>query len=860
MIPLRTLLDKARQAYQTLEIRYLHPSLYVICADATFSDKDMEARRAMFFGRVGVDSREADAVFSASGVILHLLTLSERQEEFGFLATAPVAHHWIEFLAGGVPATPAVTSTQNQLIHFYGYKGGQGRSTVLTMLAKALADDGYLVLAIDADIEAPSLQAQFGARVDRPESTLLGCVQYALVPSPQPVYVPKASSQGKVDLLACRPSGPTYDLDLATFALHSALNPSELQDGFARILSAVGASYDVVLVDHRSGIASSVVPLAAAFPGSVVVFARLDEQSDESDAYVNVLLSQNPDKPGLFVSFSLDPDDTAEKLLGRNRPRLDAFLDILAHAIRSGSGDGDGDVSAEDLLGFWISWFHDRSFLAKGSPAVESISVDNRNSLSRIRELVGLQASKKPRSVPHVASTARGGLRRLTNNGNTDQGLLIQTEALRKLSTPNSPYAYVLGRKGTGKTRLVRTLVEQKMGIPLLVADEFPNADAIVSSDTALKDLADLLLTHNAGEKLWWILLASVADPFNRKPRQTLLTWLEKIKLGGASTISVNDIAVGIQKDPAARVYLIDGVETAFNSAQMATFVEGLFRFLGSIQSNPQISRGITVRLFIRTDLVRFAVENVEQQIEGRSLPLSWDTQSILNFALSRICDLDWFRTHFSATAAKLDSELERLEHGAVPESECNEILLEIFPNKIRRNNLYTLTFLKDYFSEGVGEAASFYPRIYDTFLRGIADPDTVIRGTAARIPQLEEGRVAQPLIIAAHDNASKEYLTQVAAELKNLLRLSDRPTENQGRVERLIEAFAGLSTPFRLEGCVVEVHRALSNSFSVEQQQVRDAMQQMKRVGIFEDRPGYPGWWRAGRLFKNALGMKYVR
>jgi hypothetical protein len=132
--------------------------------------------------------------------------------------------------------------------------------------------------------------------------------------------------------------------------------------------------------------------------------------------------------------------------------------------------------------------------------------------------------------------------------------------------------------------------------------------------------------------------------------------------------------------------------------------------------------------------------------------------------------------------------------------------------------------------------------------------------GAQARMNQIEEGRVAQPLIIAAHDYASKEYLTQVVAELRNLLRLADSPNENRDRVERLVEAFGGLPTPFQLEVCAREVHIALSKLFAIDSEGVRDAMQQMKRIGIFEDRPGYAGWWRAGRLFKNALGMKYVR
>jgi len=865
MIPLRSILDKIRAAFDSLEIRYLHPSLYVICISPEFAGKEAEERQALFFRFVQLDPQDIDAVFAASSVILHLLTLPERQQSLEFLVTAPVAHHWIEFLVGGIESTLRPAPPAFPVIHFYGYKGGQARSTVLAMLAKVLASDGYGVLAVDADIEAPSLQTQLDARITRPESTLLGCVQYLLNPVPQTVYLPKGASQGKVDLISCKPSnvnGGSYDLDLATFALHSALNPGVLQAGFARILNAA-STYDVVLVDHRSGIASSVVPLAATFPGSVVICVRLDEQSDEADAYFDVLLSQNPEKPGMFVSFSLDPDDTAEKLMGRNRPRMDSLLEILARAIRRGTGDIDPEdeslVSADDLSGFWISWFHDRSFLAKGSPPIESISNDNKASLGRMRELIGLPTSKKPHAVAQGRPVPRMGVRQLTNNGNTDQGLLIQTEALRKLTTPSSPYTYILGRKGTGKTRLVRALVEQHLGTPLLVADDFPDENAIASSDPILKDMVDLLLANQAGEKLWWILLDSVSTQSVRPARETLRAWLDKVRRSSSAAISASDIAARIQHAQDNKVYLIDGVETAFNSVQMTTFVEGLFRFLSSTQSNPQLTQKLSVRLFVRTDLVRFAVENVEQQIEGKSLHLSWDTQSILNFALSRICDLDWFRTHFSTTTAKLDGELDRLEQGAVPESECNEILLEIFPSKIRRNNLYTLTFLKDYFSEGVGDSASFYPRIYDTFLRSIADP-SLMRGAGARMTQIEDDRVAQPLIIAAHDYASKEYLTQVAAELKNLLRLSDQPIDNQVRVERLIEAFGGLATPFQLEVCLPQVHSKLSNSFPIDREKVRDAMQQMKRVGIFEDRPGYPGWWRAGRLFKNALGMKYVR
>lgn len=861
MIPLRRILDEIRTTYDSVDIRYLHPSIYVICTDDSFHDLDPEQRMSTMLSRTSLPTDEVHSALDSSGVIVQLLTPKERQEDFAFLDSATAGHHWLEFLLGSKQhCLPPAAGPR--VVHCYGFKGGQARSTVLAILAKALANDGYFVLAVDADIEAPSLHKQFGAKVIRPESTLIGCVLRGLQPSPQPVHIPHSVTGGRVDFISCKPSDPAYDLDLASFALHSALNPELLRDGFAKILASAG-SYDLVLVDHRSGLSSSVLPIAAAFPGAVIIFARLDEQSDEAETYFDVLFSQNPEMPGVYVSFSLDPDDTEEKLRNRHREQIDSLLEILARAIRLGAANGspvdsDEAVTVEELQSYWISWFHDRSFLAAETPAPESVYADNRAAISRIRELIGLQAPKKRQvsaSAPRQARVYGG---ELSSSGNTDEGLLIETEALRKLVLPNTPYTYILGRKGTGKTRLVRALVDRQLGTPMLAADDFKQSDVVLSSNPTLKDLVDVLGSGEA-EKLWWILLdtASPRSPQNRNA--VLQQWLTKIRDIGPSAVLASDITRRLQQSSDSQVYFIDGVETAFNSSQMSTFVEGLFRFLSSVQSARELTDKVTIRLFIRTDLVRLAVENIEQQIEGRALHLFWDTQSILNFALSRIGGLDWFRRTFSSAIENIDAKWDRLAQGSVSEAECNEILLDIFPTKLRRNNLLTLTFLKDYFSEGVGESASYYPRIYDTFVRAIADPSD-LPSVNALPKQIEEGRVAQPLVIACHDYASKEYLNQVAAELKNLVELSGNPKENQQRVEPLIEAFGGLPTPFELEDCVSRVHERLNDAFPIDKETIRRTLQQMKRIGIFEDRPSYPGWWRVGRLFKTALGMKYVR
>ena len=119
---------------------------------------------------------------------------------------------------------------------------------------------------------------------------------------------------------------------------------------------------------------------------------------------------------------------------------------------------------------------------------------------------------------------------------------------------------------------------------------------------------------------------------------------------------------------------------------------------------------------------MQMAGENLEQQIEGRTLFLSWDTQSILNFALSRMAALQWFRDNFPEAIRDIDAQSELLAEGTLPTGDCEEILLKVFPHKVRRHNLLTLTFLKTYFSEGEGEAASFYPPNLRCFLERDCD------------------------------------------------------------------------------------------------------------------------------------------
>ena len=509
MILLSQLLKNAQAAFpQQVTFRYSHPNLYLICTTVEFRDLTQEARLESFAKTLALQPSEITETVAASTLQLVLVTSLERERDYAFLNDAKAGHHWIEFFAPASPtaAQHAPAPGNPRSIHFYGFKGGQGRSTILALLAKQMADDGYRVLAVDADLEAPSLDLLLAATASAPSATLLGYGPTLAQFRPLSAYTPR-QGPGVVDLIPCRPAGEAYDLDFAAFVLRSSLDVLLPEEIAIKIRDdAAQQKYDLVLFDHRSGLSTSVLPILSACPGPVAICLRLDDQSSAATSFFNILFRQNVDYPGLFISFSLDPEDTLEKMRSRNPMQIDELLSLLSDALALGAlpSDSPGQLelplTPDDLSDYWVPWFHDRALLNGRLPAPADLSKNNLASLQQIRGLIGFAAKKETsnrlgQSQPPALLTASGG---------TDEGLFIETEALRKLRPPNTPFTYIFGRKGTGKTRLLRELATLRKGEPLVVASDFKGEAGIPSGNETFKDLSDHLTEDP--EKFWSIL------------------------------------------------------------------------------------------------------------------------------------------------------------------------------------------------------------------------------------------------------------------------------------------------------------------------------------------------------------------
>ncbi|WP_052745346.1 FxSxx-COOH system tetratricopeptide repeat protein [Streptomyces sp. WM6386] len=148
-----------------------------------------------------------------------------------------------------------------KIVTFYSYKGGVGRSFLLSNTAALLAQWGYKVLCIDWDLEAPGLHYYFRPHMESPETGLVEMVLGArdghtvdALGHITPVTFPDGS---RLDLIAAGGVGGDYIPNVQGIdwdALYAERDFGNILEEWRRRWID---SYDVVLVDSRTGISDS---------------------------------------------------------------------------------------------------------------------------------------------------------------------------------------------------------------------------------------------------------------------------------------------------------------------------------------------------------------------------------------------------------------------------------------------------------------------------------------------------------------------------------------------------------------------------------------------------------------------------
>ena len=375
----------------------------------------------------------------------------------------------------------------------------------------------------------------------------------------------------------------------------------------------------------------------------------------------------------------------------------------------------------------------------------------------------------------------------ITSNRHASSGLRLGEWTAPPFS--EGVYAWQMDHAAGFRVGLLRFLADNEMGSPLLVDGNDTSERGFKSGSPELVDAA---ADFDKQPIIFWFHLISAALHAGTSNTLKLTEAFNKEMIDHHD----EDLTSLIRRLPSGRrrVLLIDGIETAFRGRQINRFVDGLFAALLAADADPRLRELIDFRVFLRADMIG-TVQNIEQQISGKAIRLSWDTKTILNFVVSRIEESPWFQQHFTVAITEMRKRKDEVLRGQLSIEECEDLLLLVFPTKLRRNNLFTKTFLKTYFadsaSERVGMESSlrYYPRIYAQFIEYISDPRKMPPGSFTG-SQIDQGRVDQRLIFAAHDAAANDYLEQIKAELVYLLEFDSDITENAQSVNAFLAAF----------------------------------------------------------------------
>ncbi|MGK5531577.1 KGGVGR-motif variant AAA ATPase [Streptomyces sp. URMC 129] len=174
--------------------------------------------------------------------------------------------------------------TPGQIITFYSYKGGVGRSFALANAAVLLARWGYRVLCVDWDLEAPGLAYFFREHCAPPTAGLLEMLEEVRdggrpsgTEARTPVELPGGA---RLDLIAAgRSDDPGYVARLQTIDWDALYRDHDLGAVLEEWRARWMRDYDVVLVDSRTGITDAGGICTAQVPDVLVFVFTANQQN-----------------------------------------------------------------------------------------------------------------------------------------------------------------------------------------------------------------------------------------------------------------------------------------------------------------------------------------------------------------------------------------------------------------------------------------------------------------------------------------------------------------------------------------------------------------------------------------------------
>ena len=254
---------------------------------------------------------------------------------------------------------PGAQGGKRQIITFYSYKGGTGRTMALANVAWLLASNGYRVLAVDWDLESPGLHRYFhpflvdkdlrdspgiidlirqyagvAIRPDQGASELLSDDEVANLAGIQRYATSLTYSfgnEGGIDFVPAGKQAAEYSSRVSSFNwddFFQRLGGSVFLKALRRDLRA---HYDYVLIDSRTGLSDTAGICTVFLPDVLVNLFTLNTQSIHgAEAIAKSVRKQRRANPLLILPVPTRIEDAEQAKLDRSRSyareRLEPFV------------------------------------------------------------------------------------------------------------------------------------------------------------------------------------------------------------------------------------------------------------------------------------------------------------------------------------------------------------------------------------------------------------------------------------------------------------------------------------------------------------------------------------------------------
>ena len=141
-------LELVADSFESVERFWSHPFLRLIIRAPGFAGADDETREEHFAAALGQSVAALTSMGQRTFIRWELLAPEETPAPITARGTS-----WLDALDTRFSARrerTALDEAAPRFVHFYGFKGGQDRSTTLASMARVLAEDGWRVLAVSS--------------------------------------------------------------------------------------------------------------------------------------------------------------------------------------------------------------------------------------------------------------------------------------------------------------------------------------------------------------------------------------------------------------------------------------------------------------------------------------------------------------------------------------------------------------------------------------------------------------------------------------------------------------------------------------------------------------------------------------